>query len=435
MRQGPVRQGPLRQAAGGGLNPLAPSPEPRHLGRCGEEKPGALAGVRVLDLTTIIMGPYATQILGDYGADVIKVENPEGDIMRFPGPGRSLDMGHVFLHVNRNKRSIVLDLKSDPGRSALLDLARQSDVLVYNIRPQAMQRLRLGYEDLRAVNPRIIYAGCFGFGQDGPYATRAAYDDLIQAMSGAADLLGRHQQGPPRFVPINFCDRVSGLHMVNVVLAALFARERLGRGQSVEVPMFETMAAFVLGEHFGGDSFVPSLGEMGYARIVSPHRRPHPTRDGYLCVLPYNDRQWEAFLKAADREDLLEDPRFVTQSARAAHVSSMYALIGEEVARYDNAEWRRRLAQADLPWTFVIRLEDLAADPHLKAVGMFQEFEHPTEGRIRETRISAHWSETPGSIRRLAPRKGEHSREVFEEAGFAPERIALLLEAQGRAIP
>lgn len=412
------------------MNPLAPGPPPQHLGRCGEEKPGALAGVRVLDLTTVIMGPYATQILGDYGADVIKVESPEGDIMRYPGPGRSPGMGHVFLHVNRNKRSIVLDLKSDPGREAFLDLARQSDVLVYNVRPQAMQRLRLGYADLRAVNPRIIYAGCFGFGQDGPYAARAAYDDLIQAMSGAADLVGRHQEGPPRLIPINFCDRVSGLQMVNVVLAALFARERCGLGQALELPMFETMTAFVLGEHLGGESFVPALGAMGYTRIVSPHRRPHPTRDGYLCVLPYNDRHWQAFLTAARRDDLRDDPRFATQEARARHVSAMYALIGEEVAKADNAEWQRRLAHADLPWTLVHRLEDLAEDPHLRAVGFFQEFDHPSEGRIRETMISSQWSETPGSIRRLAPRKGEHSREVFEEAGFDPGRIAHLLAVQ-----
>lgn len=417
------------------MNPLAPSPEPLHLGRCGAENAGALAGLKVLDLTTVIMGPYATQILGDYGAEVIKVESPEGDLMRFAGPGRSPEMGHVFLHVNRNKRSIVLDLKSELGREAFLDLARQSDVLVYNIRPQAMQRLRLGYAELRAVNPRIIYAGCFGFGQDGPYAARAAYDDLIQAMSGAADLVGRHQQGPPRLVPINFCDRVSGLHMVSAVLAALFARERMGQGQSIEVPMFETMTAFVLGEHFGGESFVPPLGEMGYSRIVSPHRRPHPTRDGYLCVLPYNDRHWQAFLGAAGREDLRDDPRFRTQSARASHVSALYALIGDEVARHDNAEWQRRLADADLPWTLVNRLEDLAEDPHLKAVGFFQDFDHPSEGRIRETRISAQWSETPGSIRRLAPRKGEHSREVFEEAGFDPARIARLLEAQEQGSP
>jgi crotonobetainyl-CoA:carnitine CoA-transferase CaiB-like acyl-CoA transferase len=377
------------------------------------------------------MGPYATQILGDYGADVIKVESPEGDVMRFPGPGRSAQMGHVFLNVNRNKRSIVLDLKTEAGRQACIDLARQADVLVYNIRPQAMKRLQLAYEDLHAVNPRIIYVGCFGFGQDGPYAARAAYDDLIQAMSGAADLVGRHQEGPPRLVPLNFCDRVSGLHVVQAVLAALFARERHGKGQSVDVPMFETMTAFALGEHLGGESFVPAEGAMGYSRILSTHRRPHATRDGFLVVLPYNNKQWEGFLQAAGRDDLKHDPRFATQQARAANVSAMYELIGEEVAKHSNEAWVERLKAVDVPWTLVNRLEDLQHDPHLQAVGLFQEADHPSEGRVRMTRVPSQWSETPPSIRRLAPQLGEHSAEVLREAGYSDDQIQAVLGSGG----
>jgi len=390
---------------------------------------GPLVDVKVLDLTTVIMGPYATQILGDFGADVIKVESPEGDVMRFPGPGRSAEMGHVFLNVNRNKRSIVLDLKSASGRQALLDLARQTDVLVYNIRPQAMKRLRLAYEDLLEVNPMLIYAGCFGFGQDGPYAARAAYDDLIQAMSGAADLIARHQEGPPRLVPLNFCDRVSGLHVVQAVLAALFARERRGHGQAIDIPMFETMAAFVLGEHLGGESFIPAEGAMGYSRILASTRRPHRTLDGYLVILPYNNKQWEAFLRAAGREDLKTDPRFCSQQARAADIEQVYSLIGEEVAKHSNAQWAERLSGIDLPWTLVNRLEDLQADPHLTEVGFFQELDHPSEGRVRVTSVPGHWSHTPPSIRRLAPRLGEHSEEVFREAGFDEGRIQVLLQA------
>ncbi|NDA70074.1 MAG: CoA transferase, partial [Betaproteobacteria bacterium] len=397
---------------------MAPVPEASADAALSSNNLGPLAGVKVLDLTTVIMGPYATQILGDYGADVIKVESPEGDVMRFPGPGRSAQMGHVFLNVNRNKRSIVLDLKTEEGRLACLDLARQADVLVYNIRPQAMKRLRLAYEDVAAANPSLIYVGCFGFGQDGPYAAKAAYDDLIQAMSGAADLVGRHQEGPPRLVPLNFCDRVSGLHVVQAVLAALFARERNGRGQCIEVPMFETMTAFVLGEHLGGESFVPAEGAMGYRRILSADRKPHPTMDGYLVVLPYNDKHWEGFLSAAGRDDLKINPRFSTQQARAENVATMYALIGEEVAKYTNAEWIERLNAVDIPWTFVNRLEDLRDDPHLQAVGFFQEAEHPTEGRLRMTQVPGHWSETRPSIRRLAPGLGEHSASVLREAGF-----------------
>ena len=414
------------------MNPMAAGPQASPAALFAADNRGPLAGIKVLDLTTVIMGPYATQILGDYGADVIKVESPDGDVMRFPGPGRSPDMGHVFLNVNRNKRSIVLDLKSDTGREALLDLARQCDVLVYNIRPQAMRRLRLAYEDLLEVNPGLIYVGCFGFGQGGPYAARAAYDDLIQAMSGAADLVARHQEGPPRLIPLNFCDRVSGLHVVQAVLAALFARERQGKGQAIDIPMFETMTAFVLGEHLGGESFVPAEGSMGYSRILATNRRPHRTLDGYLVLLPYNDKQWESFLVASGRDDLKTDPRFSSQPARAANVDAMYALIGEEVAKYSNAQWAERLAKVDVPWTLVNRLEDLQTDPHLSAVGFFQELEHPSEGRLRLTSIPGEWTQTPPSIRRLAPRLGEHSEEVFREAGFDETRIDALLRAQER---
>jgi len=413
------------------MNPMAAAPQVAFGDAMSPHNQGPLAGVKVLDLTTVIMGPYATQILGDYGADVIKVESPEGDVMRFPGPGRSAQMGHVFLNVNRNKRSIVLDLKTETGRQACIDLARQADVLVYNIRPQAMKRLQLAYEDLHAVNPRIIYVGCFGFGQNGPYAARAAYDDLIQAMSGAADLVGRHQAGPPRLVPLNFCDRVSGLHVVQAVLAALFARERQGKGQSVDVPMFETMTAFALGEHLGGESFVPAEGAMGYSRILSTHRRPHATRDGFLVVLPYNNKQWEGFLKAAGRDDLKHDPRFSTQQARAANVSAMYELIGQEVAKHSNEAWVERLKGVDVPWTLVNRLEDLQHDPHLQAVGLFQEADHPSEGRVRMTRVPSHWSETPPSIRRLAPQLGEHSAEVLREAGYSDDQIQAVLGSRG----
>ena len=394
--------------------------------------PGPLHGVRVIDLTTVVMGPYATQILGDYGADVIKVEPPDGDIMRVPGPARHPGMGHVYLNANRNKRGIVLDLKHESGRAALLRLARDADVLVYNVRPQAMKRLRLGYEDIRAVNPRIVYAGAFGFGQQGPYAERPAFDDLIQAMSGAAELLGRSMQGPPRFVPVNFCDRVSGLQVVNVILAALFARERTGQGQAVDLPMFEAMAAFMLGEHLGGRSFVPPEGPMGYARITTPFRRPYATRDGYLVVLPYNDKQFAEFLAVIERPDLATDPRYATTAARAANVGALYAFIEQEVARRTSGEWLERLGRTDLPHTAVLRIEDLFDDPHLQAVGFFTEIDHPTEGRLVVTAVPSNWSATQPSIRRHAPALGEHTVEVLREAGFSDAEIDRLL-AEGAA--
>ena len=236
--------------------------------------PGPLHGVHVLDLTTVVMGPYATQILADFGADVVKVEPPEGDIMRYAWPFRSKGMGHIFLNANRNKRGIVLDLKKPEAHEACLALAKMADVLVYNIRPQAMGRLKLGYDEVRAVNPKIIYVGAFGYSQSGPYAAKAAYDDLIQGASGLPWLLREAGAESPRFVPATMADRSVGLHVANAVSAALYAREKTGKGQRVDVPMFESLLQTVLGEHLGGYTFEPQLGEGGYTRMLSKHRRP-----------------------------------------------------------------------------------------------------------------------------------------------------------------
>ena len=404
-------------------SPGAPDAEPRR---------GPLHGVKVVDLTSVVLAPFATQVLGDLGADVIKVEVPEGDVMRAPGPMRSPGMGHVYLNANRNKRSIVLDLKRAPAREALLRLLEDTDVFAYNVRPAAMARLRLAYDDVRAVNPRIIYAGAYGFGQNGPYAARPAFDDLIQAMSGSASLLGRSlagadpQSGAPRYVPINFCDRVTGLHLLYAILAALYARERTGVGQAVEVPMFETMVGFVLGEHLGGRSFEPPLGPMGYTRILASHRRPYRTRDGYLSVLAYNDKQWRAFFDAIGRPELADDERFASQTGRARHIEAVYAFMAETLAQRDTDEWLRLLTAADIPHSPAMSLDDLISDPHLAAVGFFEEYDHPSEGRLRRTGIPTRFSATPGSIRRHPPTIGEHTDEVLREAGFSAAQIAAI---------
>ena len=390
---------------------------------------GALAGIRILDLTSIVMGPFATQIMGDMGADVIKVEPPDGDALRYTSHSRHPGMGNLFMNCNRNKRSVILDLKSGAGRDAFLKLAATCDVLLYNVRPQAMARLRLSYVDLRAVNPRLVYVGGFGFGEAGPYAGRAAFDDLIQAMVAVPDMVYRAGADVPRFVPINFCDRVTGLSLVNTVLGALLYRERFGAGQAVEVPMFETMAQFVLGEHLGGHSFVPPLAPPGYARILNAWRKPHATKDGYLCILVYNDKQWRAFFEAIGKTEMRNDPLFATMASRSANIERIYAWLGGEIARRTTAEWLALLERVDIPYTPTRTIEDLLDDPHLRAVGFFRTYEHPSEGTMVEAGLPSTWSATPLSIRRPAPRLGEHTREVLGEAGLPAAEIEALVAA------
>jgi len=393
---------------------------------------GPLHGVRILDLTSVVLGPYATQILADFGADVVKVESAEGDIMRHAAPMRSPGMGHIFLNANRNKRSIVLDLKSDGGRQACLDLARRADVLTYNIRPQAMQRLRLGYDEVRAVNPKILYVGAYGYSQRGPYAAKAAYDDLIQGAAGLPWLLAQSGASEPRYAPATIADRTTGLHMVNAVCAGLYWREQSGRGQKIDVPMFESLLQTVLGEHLGGHTFAPPQGEPGYSRMLASGRKPYRTRDGYLCVLVYNDKQWRAFFDLIGRRELLADPRFATQEARSRHYQVAYALVAEEMAKRTTAEWLAALEAADIPVQRMNSLDDVFADPHLAAIGYFREIEHPSEGRLNSMAVASEWSESVPEYRRHAPRLGEHTREVLREAGYDEARIEALV-ASGAA--
>ena len=389
---------------------------------------GPLDGVRVLDLTTVVMGPYATQILADLGAEVIKVEPPEGDIMRHAAPMRSKGMGHIFLNANRNKRSIVLDLKKPAAREACLALAKNADVLVYNIRPQAMARLKLGYEDVRALNPRILYVGAFGYSQRGPYAAKAAYDDLIQGAAGIPWLLKESGAESPRYVPATMADRSVGLHIVNAVCAALYRREKTGRGERVDVPMFESLLQTVLGEHMGGYTFQPQTGDPGYARMLAKERRPYETKDGYVCVLVYNDKQWRAFFELIGRPELTADPRFCSQEARSREFEAAYGLVAGEMKKRSTGEWIAALEAADIPVQRMNSLADIVEDPHLAAIGYFREIEHPSEGRIRSMAVPSEWSESAPQYRRHAPRLGEHTREVLREAGYDETAINRLIE-------
>jgi crotonobetainyl-CoA:carnitine CoA-transferase CaiB-like acyl-CoA transferase len=388
---------------------------------------GPLEGVRILDLTTVVMGPFATQLLGDLGAEVIKVEPPGGDNTRHLAPMRNPGMGAIFLHMNRNKRSIVLDLKKPAGRDVLLRLARNADVLVYNTRPQAMARLGLAYADLCAVHPNIIYVGAFGFDQRGPYAARPAYDDLIQGAVGFPSLLMRTGAASPRYVPATLCDRIVGQATANAVLAALFQRERSGKGQAVDVPMFETMAQFVLGDHFGGRTFEPALGEPGYARVLAKFRTPYATHDGYICALIYNDKQWRNFLSLIGKPELFTtDERFSSHSNRANRIEDVYAFVADEMRNRTTEAWKKLLTEGDIPWAPMNSLDELIDDPHLAATGFFHRIDHPSEGVLTTMETPARFSSSQPELRRHAPRFGEHSAELLREAGYSAAEIERL---------
>ena len=388
---------------------------------------GPLAGVRILDLTTVVMGPFATQLLADLDAEVIKVEPPEGDNTRHLAPMRHAGMGAMFLHMNRNKRSLVLDLKQAGGREALLRLAARADVLVYNTRPQAMARLRLSYADARAVNPRIVYVGAFGFDQSGPYAARPAYDDLIQGAVAVPWLMTQSGSDAPRYVPATMCDRIVGQATANAVLAALFHRERTGEGQAVEVPMFETMAQFVLGDHLAGRSFDPPLGEAGYARVLARFRAPYATLDGHICVLIYNDRQWQRFFEAIERPELMTEARFATLAARARHIDEICRFVADQMKLRSTAEWERLLCAADIPWMRMNSLDSLIDDPHLAQTGFFRRMQHPSEGAMTTMAVPTRFSASPPEGFRHAPRFGQHSAEVLREAGYSDAEIARMV--------
>ncbi len=388
---------------------------------------GPLQGIKVIDMTTVLMGPYATQMLGDYGADVIKVESIEGDVTRLIGPTRHPGMGPVFLNTNRSKRSICLDLKKPAGRDAVLRLIAGADVLIYNVRPQAMARLNLGYDVVSKINPRLIYAGVFGFGQDGPYAAKPAYDDLIQGATGLPALMAQTRDGTPRYVPNALVDRIVGLTAVGAICASLVHRNRFGRGQRLDIPMFETMTSFVMGDHMGGLTYDPPLDKGGYARHLSRDRRPYKTSDGYICVIVYNDKQWQSFFDATGRDDLRNNPKFATFAGRATNINEVYAELARIFEARTTADWLALMTKADIPVMPMHDLESILDDAHLVATGYFPIVEHPTEGPIRSMKVSAAWSETPVETVRLAPRLNEHGEEILREAGFTADEIATLV--------
>ena len=391
---------------------------------------GPLAGLRILDLTTVQMGPWCTRILADLGADVIKVEAPEGDSARFTGQPRHRGMSPTFQHNNRNKRAITIDLKHPASRPVLLRLASRADAFASNIRPQALERLGLGHDAVKAVNPAIVYLSMVGYGSGGRYAGQPAYDDLIQAAAGVPMLLHR-STGQARYIPMAAIDRIVGSAAANALLAGLLCRARTGTGQRIEVPMFETMVQFVLSEHMQGATFDPPTGPMGYARTLSQHRRPYETKDGFVAVLPYNDGQWRRFFAAIGKAHLLDgDPRFADMASRSANIDSLYEMIAEELKHRTTAEWLDLLQQNDIPCVRPHTLESLLDDPHLADTGFFQFEDHPSEGRLRTMREPSTWSETEPPTGHFAPRRGEHTREILAEANYSGAEVEALIAQQ-----
>ena len=394
---------------------------------------GPLSGYRILDLTAVVLGPYATQILGDMGADIIKVESPDGDMIREIGPRKSPGMAPVHLSLSRNKRSIVLDLKRPGALDVLLKLAAGSDVFVHSMRPKAIERLGLGYEAVKEVRPDVVYCGAYGFGADGPYAGRPAYDDMIQGMCGIADLIGKVTGGPPRYAPTIVADKTVGLFVANALLAALLYRERTGEGQAIEVPMFETMVSYVMVEHLWERSTNPDDGALGYVRMLAETRRPYRTKDGYICVLAYTDRHWEAFFELAGHPELANDPRFVSISTRTENIAELYAIAEGFTQDRTSEDWLEVLENAQIPAGPVNSLQDLLDDPHLRQQGLFQPFDHPSEGETLQVRPTTRFSATPAEISRHAPLLGEHTTELLGEAGLDEAQIQSLLD-EGAAV-
>ena len=384
---------------------------------------GPLQGIRVLDLTAVVLGPLGTQILADYGADVIKVEPPEGDMMRANGISLHPGMSSIFLAVNRNKRSIALDLKSPQGLAALQALIPTVDVVVHNMRVAAIERLGLGYDAVARLNPGVVYCAAVGFGQDGPHRDKPAFDDIIQAGCGLVGL-GSAGRDAPDYTASLIADKTTGLVVSNAIMAALLHRARTGEGQYVEVPMLETMAAFVLAEHMGGMTFRGSPVKAGYPRLLEGGRKPSPTRDGWISMLPYTDRHWQAFFDEVDRPDLAQKYSISDRHQRNAQVRALYGHLRELTPLRTTAEWMALCERLDIPATPIYALDELPEHPHLKAVGLFEDALHPTEGPIRQLRPTTRFSATPTRVYRQAPTLGQHTEEVLREAGFTPEADA-----------
>ena len=393
----------------------------------------ALEGVRILDFTHVQSGPTCTQLLAWFGADVIKVESPDGDTTRYLPPGPDATRGGMFLNVNRGKRSLSLNLKQPEARAALVRLVEGADIFVHSMRPGAIKRLGLDYESLREANPGLIYANLYGFARNGPYRDYPAYDDIVQAASGLVDLQARLSNGVPTYLGTVVADKVTGLTGLYAMLAALYAREKTGRGQEIEVPMFETLVSFTMIEHLCGSLFDPPQGPPEYPRVTTASRRPYKTSDGYIGVMIYNDKHWRSFFHAIGDPEWTRDPMFASMRSRTENIGTVLAKLAEVLAERTTAEWLDLFRIAEVPAMAIATPQDLLHDEHLEATGFWQERDSEF-GKLRFPGIPTSFSETPGAIGDPGPALGADSRAILAEAGFDAAAIDALLDG-ARKVP
>jgi crotonobetainyl-CoA:carnitine CoA-transferase CaiB-like acyl-CoA transferase len=384
---------------------------------------GPLASVRVVDMTTVVVGPICTRTLADYGAEVVKVEAPGGDLLRTMAEGsRNPGMSGKFINFNRNKRSIGLDIKKPEGHAALLRLIEKADVFVSNVRPDALERARLDHPHLSKANPRLIHCSILAFGRGGRYFNRPAYDPVIQSLSGVAGTIAR-ATGEPRFVPMVMSDHVSGLIAAQAIGFALFRREKTGKGEAIDVPMLENMASFVASEHLGAATFDPPVGPTGDGRLLSPNYRPVPTRDGFVTVRPNTNAQAFAFFDAIGRPELKTDPRFDSAASRTRHAREYFEVQATCLGHKTTDEWVALFDALDVPAARYNTIDELMTDPHLEEVGFFREEHHPSEGKIRRSKLANTFSGGSRERETHAPLYGEHTREILAELGYSTADI------------
>lgn len=379
---------------------------------------GPLAGVKILDMSSVVLGPFATMIFGDLGAEVTKIEPGKGDLMRYAGRSPTGDLGPIYTNLNRNKASVQLDAKTELGKAALVAMIKEADVLFTNVRLAGMARLGLDYEGVKAINPSIVYVHCAGFGADGPYGTRQAYDDLIQAASGFAHLNTMRDGSPPAYAPSLVADKTVGLFATYATIAALFHRERSGQGQFVSVPMLEAFTFFNMVENLYGETFLPGNGKVAYSRSINANRKPYPTKDGHIALVPYSDEQWETFFELGGKPGVFEDERFSTYAARTENIGALYALIEDVSATKTTQDWLDLLDKAQIPAMRFNKMEDVLTDPHLEAVGFFQTRTHPQAGDYRSMKHPVKFSATPASIRTDPPTLGADTETMLASLGL-----------------
>jgi crotonobetainyl-CoA:carnitine CoA-transferase CaiB-like acyl-CoA transferase len=378
---------------------------------------GPLSGIRVVDLTSVVFGPYATQVMADMGADVIKVEAPAGDNTRYISAGPVPAMGGIHVNVNRGKRSMVLDLRQEADREALRALIATADVFIHSMRGKAIAKLGFSYEAVKAIKPDIVYTNCYGYSRRGPEADQPAYDDTIQAECGLTHVQ-KLINGEPGFVATIMADKVAGLTALYATMMALFHRERTGEGQEVEVTMFEAMASFMLVEHANGKLFHPPLGPAHYHRVVARNRKPYKTKDGYVAALVYNDKHWAAFVERVQPE--WNSPEFDTLEQRAKQIDHVYGLLASTFATRTTQEWLDLLRELNIPAAPLRSTDELFENEHLNAIGFFEEIETP-QGKVTFPGVPTWFSKTPGKVGGGAPLLGQHTHELLDELGLRDE--------------